>query len=54
MIRKPCARGQELEVAAYLLQTVTLQTCHKANIRMHSHRLLRLDDKKSTASCQQA
>ena len=28
--------------------------CHQADIRMRSHRLLRLDDNKSAASCQQA
>ena len=27
---------------------------HQADIRMRSHRLLRLDDNKSAASCQQA
>ena len=27
--------------------------CHQADIRMYSHRLLRLDDNKSAASCQQ-
>ena len=31
-----------------------LTCCHQADIRMHSHRLLRLDDNKSAASCQQA
>ena len=29
-------------------------SCHQADIRMRSHRLLRLDDNKSAASCQQA
>ena len=31
-----------------------LPCCHQADIRMRSHRLLRLDDNKSAASCQQA
>ena len=31
-----------------------LPCCHQADIRMRSHRLLRLDDDKSAASCQQA
>ena len=33
---------------------VLLPRSRQANIRMHSHRLLRLDDNKSAASCQQA
>ena len=31
-----------------------LPCCHQADIRMRSHRLLRFDDKKSAANCQQA
>ena len=31
-----------------------LPCCHQADIRMRSHRLLRLDDNRSAASCQQA
>ena len=31
-----------------------LPRCHQADIRMRSHRLLRLDDDKSAASCQQS
>ena len=31
-----------------------LPCCHQADLRMRSHRLLRLDDNKSAASCQQA
>ena len=31
-----------------------LPCCHQADIRMRSHRLLRLVDNKSAASCQQA
>ena len=31
-----------------------LLCCHQADIRMRSHRLLRLDDNKSAASCQQS
>ena len=31
-----------------------LPCCHEADIRMRSHRLLRLDDNRSAASCQQA
>ena len=34
--------------------TGLLPCCHQANIRMRSHHLFWLDDKKSAASCQQA
>ena len=31
-----------------------LSCCHEVDIRMRSHRFLRLDNNKSAASCQQA
>ena len=34
--------------------TALLLCCHQADIRMRSHRLLRLDENKSAANCQQA
>ena len=43
-------------IAMYSTQSAAgLLTCsHQANMRMRSHRLLRLDDNKSAASCQHA
>ena len=41
--------------ASYSKSAADLLPCsHQADIRMRSHRLLRLDDNKSAASCQQA
>ena len=36
------------------MQQVLLPCCHPDDIRMRSHRLVRLDGNKSAASCQQA
>ena len=48
----PCLHSQKCPSCSKSAAGLLL-CCHQADIRMRSHRLLRLDDNKSAASCQQ-